>query len=545
MTTGWTRQIAPHALTWAQGGTIYSPTYARGTTIAPRDWTQYKNGQPIYHPPVNTVAPVVTGTAQEYLTLSCTTGTWSSQSTITYSYQWRRDSSNIVGATSSTYVLTTSDYQKYIDCVVTATNSGGGTPAASNSVGPVVEGAPINTVAPAVSGTAMVGQVVSTTNGTWTSETTLSYAYLWIRNTGGAGTPIVGATSSSYTVQVADIGYALHCQVSATNTTATTAAQSNNTSTVVDSAPVNTVAPVASGYVYVNTTLSCTTGTWTSNTTLSYTYQWKRNGSNISSATSSTYVVVAADEGQSITCSVTASNTGNSASATSNALTNWVPSSLSPVGWWDFSDLSTVTKDGSNKITAVTNKSGAASTVTASSTREPVYTTSAINSRAAALFDGTNDRLDGTLGANQSACTVWMVVLPSRLRRFDAFFDSAAAVTGDLTCEQGASSTIEFYVYNVGAAAASSGTISTSTQKAISYLYDGTTLTTYVNNAGSGSAASASRTLKSAFAIGGDRGTGGFFFTQGYIAEVVVMSTAASSTDRTNLQTYATNKWGV
>lgn len=138
-----------------------------------------------------------------------------------------------------------------------------------------------------------------------------------------------------------------------------------------------------------------------------------------------------------------------------------------------------------------------------------------------------------------------MVVLPSRLRRFDAFFDSAAAVTGDLTCEQGASSTIEFYVYNVGAAAASSGTISTSTQKAISYLYDGTTLTTYVNNTGSGSAASASRTLKSAFAIGGDRGTGGFFFTQGYIAEVVVMSTAASSTDRTNLQTYATNKWGV
>ena len=51
------------------------------------------------------------------------------------------------------------------------------------------------------------------------------------------------------------------------------------------------------------------------------TYQWKRNGSNIGSATSSTYVLVTADVSQSITCQVTATNGSGSASATSNTIT--------------------------------------------------------------------------------------------------------------------------------------------------------------------------------------------------------------------------------
>ena len=84
------------------------------------------------------------------------------------------------------------------------------------------------------------------------------------------------------------------------------------------SAPVNTVAPVASGSLTVGSTLSCTTGTW-SNSPTGYAYQWLRNGANISGATSSTYLTVTADGGTSVSCQVTASN-GLSASTTSNAL---------------------------------------------------------------------------------------------------------------------------------------------------------------------------------------------------------------------------------
>lgn len=46
-------------------------------------------GEVITDPPVNTVAPAVTGTAQVGQTLSCTTGTWDN-SPSGYTYQWQR-----------------------------------------------------------------------------------------------------------------------------------------------------------------------------------------------------------------------------------------------------------------------------------------------------------------------------------------------------------------------------------------------------------------------------------------------------------------------
>jgi hypothetical protein len=89
---------------------------------------------------------------------------------------------------------------------------------------------------------------------------------------------------------------------------------------VLLTAPVNVSAPVVTGTASVGSVLTTTNGTWDNEPT-SYTYQWKRNGSNILSATSSTYTVVAADVSQSITCTVTATNDAGSASATSNTIT--------------------------------------------------------------------------------------------------------------------------------------------------------------------------------------------------------------------------------
>lgn len=75
--------------------------------------------------------------------------------------------------------------------------------------------------------------------------------------------------------------------------------------------PINTAAPTVSGSTIQGQTLSVTNGSWNSNlayTPTSYTYQWKRSGSNISGATSSTYTTVVSDVGNSITCMVTAVN---------------------------------------------------------------------------------------------------------------------------------------------------------------------------------------------------------------------------------------------
>lgn len=86
-----------------------------------------------------------------------------------------------------------------------------------------------------------------------------------------------------------------------------------------EEAPVNSVAPVASGTSVVGSTLSCSTGTW-SNTPTGYAYQWLRDGSNISGATSSTYQLQSGDEGADVSCRVTASNAAGSTSADSNEI---------------------------------------------------------------------------------------------------------------------------------------------------------------------------------------------------------------------------------
>jgi len=99
---------------------------------------------------------------------------------------------------------------------------------------------PVNTVAPAVSGTAQVGQTLSTTNGTWSGSPT-SYGYQWQRDNSGGGvySNIGGATSSSYTLVSADLGCNVRCVVTATNAAGSTSANSNAVGPVA-AAPAST-----------------------------------------------------------------------------------------------------------------------------------------------------------------------------------------------------------------------------------------------------------------------------------------------------------------
>lgn len=88
-------------------------------------------------PPVNTVAPAVTGTATVGQTLSTTTGTWSNDISSGATYQWKDAGGNIAGATSSTYVIGAGEVGASIHVTVTETGTGGATAADSNTVGPI------------------------------------------------------------------------------------------------------------------------------------------------------------------------------------------------------------------------------------------------------------------------------------------------------------------------------------------------------------------------------------------------------------------------
>ena len=83
---------------------------------------------------------------------------------------------------------------------------------------------PVNTVAPAVTGTATKGQILTTTDGTWTGTPVPTLTYQWRR----AAVDIAGETNSTYTLAVADRGAAIDCVVTATNAAGAVTADSND-----------------------------------------------------------------------------------------------------------------------------------------------------------------------------------------------------------------------------------------------------------------------------------------------------------------------------
>lgn len=98
--------------------------------------------------------------------------------------------------------------------------------------------APVNTALPTVSGTALTGQTLTTTNGTWTGSPTPTFTYQWqrlcINYLGQVQNikSIPGATSSSYTLTVYDATALIRCVVTASNTGGSNSATSASTNVV-------------------------------------------------------------------------------------------------------------------------------------------------------------------------------------------------------------------------------------------------------------------------------------------------------------------------
>ncbi len=84
--------------------------------------------------PINTVEPEITGTPAVGQVLNVSQGTWNSQTAIAYTYQWKSNSVDIVGATDNNYTVLIGDSGTSISCIVTATNEQGAIFAVSNSL---------------------------------------------------------------------------------------------------------------------------------------------------------------------------------------------------------------------------------------------------------------------------------------------------------------------------------------------------------------------------------------------------------------------------
>jgi hypothetical protein len=137
-------------------------------------WSQF---YPEY--PSNTAAPTISGSTTQGQTLTSSTGTWNTNDAFlgTYTYQWTRNTSNISGATSSTYSTVAGDVGNSIACKVTSTNNRGTTTVTSSNSLTIVAatpGAPSNLVLS--NGTPTPGQPGSATT-TYTGGTTATFTF--------------------------------------------------------------------------------------------------------------------------------------------------------------------------------------------------------------------------------------------------------------------------------------------------------------------------------------------------------------------------------
>ena len=182
--------------------------------------------------PTNTAEPRISGSATVGSTLSTTQGTWTGSPT-SYAYQWVRcprggglpsgsDCAAIGGATTTKYVVATADVDHRLRVRVTASNTDGSKTVASNATALVRaadEGRPVNTQAPALSGTAAQGQVLHVTPGTWNGQQPITYTFRWLRCDTAGNNCIIqqGFQDDAYALREGDVGKTIRARVIARN----------------------------------------------------------------------------------------------------------------------------------------------------------------------------------------------------------------------------------------------------------------------------------------------------------------------------------------
>ncbi|MYC50324.1 MAG: hypothetical protein F4X50_08650, partial [Synechococcus sp. SB0662_bin_14] len=170
-----------------------------------------------------TGAATITGIATQGQTLTVNQGTLADADGLPsttfpagYTFQWKRNNTNITGATSRTYTLVQADVgQNIISVTVSFTDGGGSTESRTSIATQTV--ANVNddpTGAPSISGTAAQGQTLTADTSEIADPDGLgSFSYQWKRGT----TSISGATSSTYTLVGDDVGETITVTVSWTD----------------------------------------------------------------------------------------------------------------------------------------------------------------------------------------------------------------------------------------------------------------------------------------------------------------------------------------
>ncbi|MFT3784300.1 MAG: immunoglobulin domain-containing protein [Nibricoccus sp.] len=338
----------PLSFQWQKGGTAITGATSASYTIASAQTTDAGNYTVVVSNSIGSVtssaatltvnsAPAITGQPQSLSVVAGASASFSVTATgaALLTYQWQKGGTAIIGATSATYTIASTQTTDAGSFTVVVTNGAGSTTSSAatltvsaNAVAPTI------TTQPQSAAITVGGNVTFTAAATGTAPLT----YQWQKN----GTAITGATSGSLTLSNAQTSDAANYRVVVTNSAGSaTSAAATLTVNPPSVAPAFTVQPVshsvaighdvsfsamATGYPTPSYTWSVSTNAGTSWTAVT-------DGTNYAGSTGLTLTVKNAAAGMSgnlYRCSATNSS-GNTASLPAT-LTVTSPAFPAPAG---------------------------------------------------------------------------------------------------------------------------------------------------------------------------------------------------------------------
>ena len=218
------------------------------------------------------------------------------------------------------------------------------------------------------------------------------------------------------------------------------------------------------------------------------------------------------------------------------------------LAWWDFSDLSTITKDGSNLVSAVTDKSNNSNgLLQATGAKQPTWTAANKNGLDVLDFDG-GDALTVPSGiyslANGDWTSFFVVIQDAGANERLMTLAIAGNASRLVIRYAGAGNAVVIQNNATGTVPSASATV-TNWNIVTARHADATTQGIAVNNGTEATDANGANIGSIvAGAIGADGAAGASFFN-GKMAEILIYNRSLSVAERTSIAAYLSLKWGI
>jgi len=214
-------------------------------------------------------------------------------STATKQFVWLRNGQVIPGANAIRYTPTSADFGNSISLQLTLRKAGYVTTTLTSGAVAIGTGVLPITSNPTAAGVFRVGRIVSARTGNWTAET--AFTYQWI----SGNTPIPEATNSTYTLTTGDLGQLVSVEITGSKLGYVNRSRASVKHIVLPGIQAPILGAQILGTAKVGQTL---------NSSLAgeqYRFQWLRNGTTISGATSASYTATVSDVGRYLSLRVT------------------------------------------------------------------------------------------------------------------------------------------------------------------------------------------------------------------------------------------------